>query len=57
MYGYHTKHNTKGDGKMAEYESWGWNDFHDPEICEYCDFDDCATCDNGPNNKQRRVIR
>lgn len=39
---------------MTKYETWGWNEFHEPEICEYCDFDDCATCDNGPNNKKRR---
>lgn len=37
---------------MQKCETWGWNEFHEPEICEYCDFDNCDVCDNGPNKKR-----
>ena len=35
-------------------ETWGNNDWHDPEICEHCSFDSCPTCSNGPRLKEYR---
>lgn len=36
------------------YEKWGNNEFHDPKLCETCEFDSCPVCSNGPREMEYR---
>ena len=30
-----------------KYEKWGNNEWHNPAICENCEYNTCETCSNG----------
>ena len=34
----------------VEYEKWGNNEYHDPKICENCEYGTCQVCSNGPRD-------
>ena len=34
--------------EKSRYKKWGNNEFHDPKVCENCEYDTCPVCDNGP---------
>lgn len=34
--------------------TWGNNEYHDPKLCETCEFDSCLVCSNGPRGKEYR---
>ena len=43
--------------QKTEYKKWGNNEFHNPKICEDCEYDTCSRCDNGPRGAEyRRAI-
>lgn len=34
--------------KKINYEKWGNNEYHDPEVCKNCESNNCKFCSNGP---------
>ena len=37
---------------MTEYKTWGNNEFHNPKLCEKCEYGTCGVCDNGPRDSE-----
>lgn len=40
---------------MTEYEKWGENEYHDPKLCEECEYFSCSVCSNGPRGREYRI--
>ena len=34
--------------KTDDFEKWGNNEWHDPEVCKNCESNSCQVCSNGP---------
>ncbi len=48
------KTNTMMEESNMTYETWGNNEFHDPKLCENCEYDSCPVCSNGPREMEYR---